>query len=183
MFPPKPFAKDLNRDGVAGPLGGAWSPSTSDGDGKCATMQRHAVRFDQEISAFPPSAVGVETAVPAFVGYTEAAEVAGVPKTTVAVRIASMMEFEQYFGGGPIPRFKFTPVRGDKGFVKTGADLSPDELATARWPHTRGPYLLETNRPGIFAVGDVRSGNVKRVASAVGEGSIAVAFVHQVLRP
>ena len=71
----------------------------------------------------------------------------------------------------------------DKGFVKTGADLSSDELAAAKWPHTRAPYLLETNRPGIFAVGDVRGGNVKRVASAVGEGSIAVAFVHQVLRP
>jgi thioredoxin reductase (NADPH) len=70
----------------------------------------------------------------------------------------------------------------DKGFVKTGADLSSDELAAAKWPHTRSPYLLETNRPGIFAVGDVRGGNIKRVASAVGEGSIAVAFVHQVLR-
>ena len=71
----------------------------------------------------------------------------------------------------------------DKGFVKTGPDLSSEELAAAKWPHTRAPYLLETNRPGIFAVGDVRGGNVKRVASAVGEGSIAVAFVHQVLRP
>jgi thioredoxin reductase (NADPH) len=70
----------------------------------------------------------------------------------------------------------------DKGFVKTGADLSADELAAAKWPLTRPPYLLETSRPGIFAVGDVRGGNVKRVASAVGEGSIAVAFVHQVLR-
>ena len=68
------------------------------------------------------------------------------------------------------------------GFVKTGPDLSPDELATAKWPLARPPFLLETSRPGIFAVGDVRGGNVKRVASAVGEGSIAVAFVHQVLR-
>ena len=70
----------------------------------------------------------------------------------------------------------------DKGFVKTGADLHVEDLAAAKWPLTRAPYLLETSRPGIFAVGDVRSGNVKRVASAVGEGSIAVAFVHQVLR-
>jgi thioredoxin reductase (NADPH) len=70
----------------------------------------------------------------------------------------------------------------DNGFVKTGPDLSADDLAAAKWPLTRAPYLLETNRPGIFAVGDVRGGNVKRVASAVGEGSIAVAFVHQVLR-
>jgi len=72
-------------------------------------------------------------------------------------------------------------VLDEKGFVKTGADLSADDLATAKWPLARPPYLLETSRPGVFAVGDVRGGNVKRVASAVGEGSIAVAFVHQVL--
>jgi thioredoxin reductase (NADPH) len=73
-------------------------------------------------------------------------------------------------------------VLDEKGFVKTGPDLTADDLATAKWPLTRHPYLLETSRPGIFAVGDVRAGNMKRVASAVGEGSTAVAFVHQVLR-
>ncbi len=69
----------------------------------------------------------------------------------------------------------------EKDFIKTGADLSQDELARAKWPLARAPYLLETSRPGVFAVGDVRAGNVKRVASAVGEGSIAVSFVHRVL--
>jgi thioredoxin reductase (NADPH) len=69
-----------------------------------------------------------------------------------------------------------------KGFIKTGSDLSQADLVAARWPLSRAPYLLETSRPGVFAVGDVRGGNIKRVASAVGEGSIAVAFVHQVLR-
>ena len=68
-----------------------------------------------------------------------------------------------------------------KGFIKTGPDLSSDELATARWPLARAPHLLETSLPGVFAVGDVRGGNLKRVASAVGEGSIAVSFVHRVL--
>jgi thioredoxin reductase (NADPH) len=68
-----------------------------------------------------------------------------------------------------------------KGFIKTGPDLTREELAAAKWPLARIPYLLETSLPGVFAVGDVRGGNVKRVASAVGEGSIAVAFVHQVL--
>jgi thioredoxin reductase (NADPH) len=68
-----------------------------------------------------------------------------------------------------------------RGFIKTGPDLSLEDLTTAGWPLSRSPYLLETNRPGVFAVGDVRGGNIKRVASAVGEGSIAVAFVHQVL--
>ena len=68
-----------------------------------------------------------------------------------------------------------------KGFIKTGPDLLPDDLAAAHWPLPRPPYLLETSLPGVFAVGDVRGGNIKRVASAVGEGSIAVAFVHRVL--
>jgi thioredoxin reductase (NADPH) len=70
----------------------------------------------------------------------------------------------------------------EKGFIKTGPDLSQDELAAANWPLSRAPYLLETSLPGVFAVGDVRGGSLKRVASAVGEGSIAVAFVHQALR-
>ena len=70
----------------------------------------------------------------------------------------------------------------DNGFVKTGPSLTPEELSTAAWPLARPPYLLETSRPRVFAVGDVRGGNVKRVASAVGEGSIAVALVHQALR-
>jgi thioredoxin reductase (NADPH) len=69
----------------------------------------------------------------------------------------------------------------EKGFIKTGSDLSKADLDAARWPLARPPHLLETNRPGIFAVGDVRCGNVKRVASAVGEGSIAITFVHQAL--
>jgi thioredoxin reductase (NADPH) len=68
-----------------------------------------------------------------------------------------------------------------KGFVKTGSDLTKEDLAAARWPADRSPYLLETSLPGVFAVGDVRCGNVKRVASAVGEGSIAVSFVHRAL--
>jgi len=67
------------------------------------------------------------------------------------------------------------------GFIKTGPDLTPEDLAARQWGPTRPPYLLETSLPGVFAVGDVRSGNVKRVASAVGEGSIAISFVHRFL--
>jgi thioredoxin reductase (NADPH) len=70
----------------------------------------------------------------------------------------------------------------DKGFIKTGPDLSPDNLSAAGWPLTRQPYLLETSLPGVFAVGDVRGGSIKRVASAVGEGSTAISFVHKVLQ-
>jgi thioredoxin reductase (NADPH) len=70
----------------------------------------------------------------------------------------------------------------DKGFIKTGRDLQPEELTNAGWPLARQPYLLETSRPGVFAVGDVRFGNIKRVASAVGEGSAAINMIHQVLQ-
>jgi thioredoxin reductase (NADPH) len=70
----------------------------------------------------------------------------------------------------------------ERGFVRTGADLSAEDLEATRWPLARAPYLLETSRPGIFAVGDVRAGSVKRVAAAVGEGSAAVQFVHRALQ-
>ena len=69
----------------------------------------------------------------------------------------------------------------DKQFIETGADLSAEVLAAAKWPLQRSPYHLETSMPRVFAVGDVRAGSVKRVASAVGEGSVAVQFVHRAL--
>jgi thioredoxin reductase (NADPH) len=70
-------------------------------------------------------------------------------------------------------------TRDEHGFLPTGPDLSPTSLAG--WSLERGPYLLETNVPGLFAAGDVRQGSVKRVASAVGEGAVAVTFVHRYL--
>jgi len=72
-------------------------------------------------------------------------------------------------------------VTDDNGFIKAGSDLTPEDLAHARWPLKRPPFHLETSLPGVFAVGDVRAGNVKRVASAVGEGSVAVSLVHRFL--
>src|SRR6187431_2914637 len=65
-----------------------------------------------------------------------------------------------------------------RGYVLTGADVA----AVGRWEQERDPYLLETSVPGVFACGDVRFSPVKRVAAAVGEGSMAIAFVHQYLR-
>lgn len=71
--------------------------------------------------------------------------------------------------------------RDDKGFILTGPNLKRNQRSLRDWTLEREPFLLETNVPGIFAVGDVRHQSVKRVASAVGEGSIAVQFVHQYL--
>ncbi len=68
-----------------------------------------------------------------------------------------------------------------KGFVKTGPELLPDDLAAAKRPLARAPLLFETTLPGVFAVGDARSGSVKRVAAAVGEGSVCIQLVHKVL--
>jgi thioredoxin reductase (NADPH) len=71
--------------------------------------------------------------------------------------------------------------RDSRGFVLTGPDLMHDGKPPKNWPLERDPGLLETNVPGIFAVGDVRHGSIKRVASGVGEGSVAIQFVHQYL--
>jgi thioredoxin reductase (NADPH) len=74
-----------------------------------------------------------------------------------------------------------TVMRDPYGFVLSGPDLQIEGKMPKIWKESRSPYLLETSTPGIFAVGDVRHGSVKRVASAVGEGSIAVQFMHQYL--
>jgi thioredoxin reductase (NADPH) len=71
--------------------------------------------------------------------------------------------------------------RDDRGFILTGPDLVWNGKRPKGWALDRDPFLLETNIPGLFAVGDVRHGSVKRVASGVGEGSVAVQFIHQYL--
>jgi thioredoxin reductase (NADPH) len=72
-------------------------------------------------------------------------------------------------------------LRDDKGFLLAGPDLRVDGKLPESWREEREPFLLESSVPGVFVAGDVRHGSVKRVASAVGEGSIAVQFVHQYL--
>jgi thioredoxin reductase (NADPH) len=71
--------------------------------------------------------------------------------------------------------------RDDRGFILSGPDLLRDGKRPASWTLDRDPGLLETNVPGIFVVGDVRHGSVKRVASGVGEGAVVVQFMHQYL--
>jgi thioredoxin reductase (NADPH) len=86
---------------------------------------------------------------------------------------------------GAVPRteiFNNVVERDSAGFILTGLDLYRKEQWPKSWVLKRNPYLLETSQPGIFAAGDVRHGSVKRVASAVGEGSISVALVHQYLK-
>ena len=82
---------------------------------------------------------------------------------------------------GAEPRTDWLPPeieKDAKGFVRTGAELAQ----SPHWTAKRQPFLLETSRAGVFAAGDVRAGSVKRVASAVGEGAMAVQFVHEYLK-
>jgi thioredoxin reductase (NADPH) len=98
-------------------------------------------------------------------------------RTTVPVRHVFMMT-----GARPNTSWlKNCVALDEKGFVKAGPDLLPADLAAAKWPLSRPPLLFETSLPGVFAVGDVRAGSVKRVAAAVGEGSVCIQLVHKVL--
>jgi thioredoxin reductase (NADPH) len=85
-------------------------------------------------------------------------------------------------GASPNTRWLGGCVKVDaNGFVLTGPDLVEDALKSVKWPLVRPPHLFETSRPRVFAVGDVRANSVKRVASAVGEGSVCIQLVHKVL--
>jgi len=95
---------------------------------------------------------------------------------TWTIQIAALFSFI-----GAVPRTDWLPPeieRDTKGFVRTGPALAD----SSHWSLGRSPFLLETSRPGVFAAGDVRAGSVKRVASAVGEGSMAVQFVHEYMK-
>jgi thioredoxin reductase (NADPH) len=72
-------------------------------------------------------------------------------------------------------------ARDERGFILSGRDVSGNSAAAEFQLQKRSPYLLETSLPGVFVAGDVRHGSVKRVASAVGEGSMAVTYVHRYL--
>jgi thioredoxin reductase (NADPH) len=87
-----------------------------------------------------------------------------------------------FIGARPVTDWiKLDVIKDDKGFIETGRDLLKYDAFKKSWKLSREPYLLETCAPGIFAAGDVRSGAMNRVASAVGEGAMAIKFVHEYL--
>jgi thioredoxin reductase (NADPH) len=144
------------------------------------TMSRYLIR---RIEENPAIVLRTHTQIVALEGKQQLERIQWRDDQTGTIESHDIRHVFMMTGATPNTRWLGSCVALDeKGFVKTGPDLSPEELRAQKWPLARQPYLLETSRPGIFAVGDVRSGNIKRVASAVGEGSIAVAFVHQVLR-
>jgi thioredoxin reductase (NADPH) len=148
--------------------------------GLAATMSRYLIR---RIEENPAITLHTGTEIIALEGDRSVERVRWRDSRTGSVETGDIRHVFLMTGAVPNTRWLDVCVALDaKGFIRTGPDLSQEDLAAARWPLARRPSLFETTLPGVFAVGDVRSGNVKRVASAVGEGSIAISFVHQVLQ-
>jgi thioredoxin reductase (NADPH) len=146
--------------------------------GLAETMSRYLIQRISENSAIE---LHFNTELVSLDGHTQLERVGWIDKTTGQT---SSHEIRHVFiMAGAAPRTEW--LRGcvaldDKGFILTGRDVDGNSESRA-WPLARAPQMLETTLPGVFAVGDVRSGNVKRVASAVGEGAISVHLVHRAL--
>ena len=149
------------------------------GDGLAQTMSRYLI---SRIEAHPAIELHTRTEIVGLEGNGHLEQIAWRTGRGGAVEKQKIRHVFTMTGAEPSTKWLAGCLALDaKGFIKTGAALTADDLATAKWPLRRPPYLLETSLPGVLAVGDVRSGSTKRVASAVGEGSIAVASVHQIL--
>jgi thioredoxin reductase (NADPH) len=147
------------------------------GGGLAATMSKYLI---DEIGRTSNIVLRPRTQVAEAVGeeHLEALRLHG-PDGDEEVRAESLFVFI-----GAAPRTDWVPeaiLRDEKGFILAGPDLRRDGKLPVEWKEDREPFLLESSVPGVFVAGDVRHGSVKRVASAVGEGSIAVQFIHQYL--
>jgi thioredoxin reductase (NADPH) len=148
--------------------------------GLAATMSRYLIR---RIENSPTITLRAQTEIVALEGDNHLNSVYWRNSQTGQTEKHDISHVFVMTGADPNTRWLDRCIALDsKGFIKTGLDLLPENLSAAGWPLTRPPYLLETSLPGIFAVGDVRGGSIKRVASAVGEGSIAISFVHKALQ-
>ena len=148
--------------------------------GLADSMSRYLIR---RIEESPGITLHVQTEIVAMEGETQLERVTwknratGLSETHPIKHVFLMM--------GAVPKtdwLKRCVCLDDKGFVRTGSAVTAEELLRSKWSLPRTPGLFETNIPGVFAVGDVRSGSAKRVASAVGEGSVCVQLVHAALR-
>jgi thioredoxin reductase (NADPH) len=148
-------------------------------EGLAQSMSRYLIRRIEENSAI---VLHTHTEIIALDGEAHLARVRWRNSETTQVESHDIRHVFVMAGAAPSTSWLGERVSLDaKGFIKTGADLTQQDLTDAQWPLSRAPFLLETSLPRVFAVGDVRAGNLKRVAAAVGEGSIAVSFVHQLL--
>jgi thioredoxin reductase (NADPH) len=148
-------------------------------EGLAESMSQYLIRRIQDT---PNITLHTRTQLTALEGSDRLERVSWVPHAGVPVTVVLRHIFLMT-GAQPHTRWlQGCVVLDDHGFVKTGPDLGKEQLTDAHWKLPRSPYLMESSVPGVFAAGDVRAGSVKRIASAVGEGSICVQFVHRVLR-
>ena len=143
------------------------------------TMSRYLI---QRIEQNPAIELHFHTEITALEGMTRLEQVTWRDKRADETATRDIHHVFLMTGAAPRTDWLQNCVALDKkGFIPTGRDLDEETLKTWGWPLSRLPQMLETTLPGVFAVGDVRSGNVKRVASAVGEGSVSVHMVHRAL--
>lgn len=143
------------------------------------TMSRYLI---QRIETHPKINLHTKTEIVSLEGESHLERVQWLDKTTGDVTTHPIRHVFMMTGANPNTGWlKDCLALDNKGFILTGHDTETNGSQSFHWSAPRPPYLLETTLPGVFAVGDVRSGNVKRVASAVGEGSIAIHLVHRVL--
>jgi thioredoxin reductase (NADPH) len=137
----------------------------------------------ERLRAAPNVAVLARTEVVALHGDTMLESITLADRATGEKRDAKTRWLFVCIGGVPQTEWadEVGVLRDEGGYLLTGPDLQRGASRPARWPLEREPFYLETSAPGVFAAGDVRHGSVKRVASAVGEGAMAVAFVHRYL--
>ena len=145
--------------------------------GLADSMSRYLIR---RIEENPKITLRPHTEIEALLGETELTAVRWRNHSSGEVETRPIRHVFSMAGAHPNTAWLGDCVALDRaGFIRTGPDLRPEELAARNWQ--RAPFLLETSLPNVFAVGDVRSGNVKRVASAVGEGSICIQMIHRAL--
>jgi thioredoxin reductase (NADPH) len=149
------------------------------GDSLSSTMSQYLI---DQIKETPNIQVWTHASVAEVHGATHLEEVSVLCSDTNKIERVPVTSIFIFIGA--LPRTDWlagTIERDERGFILTGVDLMQGGERPKSWALERDPFLLETNVPGIFAVGDVRHGSVKRVASGVGEGSVAVQFIHQYL--
>ncbi|HEX8893472.1 MAG TPA: FAD-dependent oxidoreductase, partial [Terriglobales bacterium] len=149
------------------------------GDGLASTMSRYLI---DQIQETPNIHIWTHASVAEVHGDTRLEEISVLCSDTNKVERVPASAMFIFIGALPRTDWLGGVVeRDDRGFLLTGPDLMRVGQRPKGWTLDRDPFLLETNVPGLFAVGDVRHGSVKRVASGVGEGSVAVQFIHQYL--
>jgi thioredoxin reductase (NADPH) len=149
------------------------------GDSLSTTMSQYLI---DQIQQMPNIQVWTHASVGEVHGQTHLEEISVLCSDTGKVERVPASAMFIFIGALPRTDWLGNVVeRDERGFILTGPDLIRDGQRPKGWTLDRDPFLLETNVPGLFAVGDVRHGSVKRVASGVGEGSVAVQFIHQYL--